>query len=165
MAKNDRVQVVPGLVVAEHEEWDQDCPSQNQPWQHLTGGTWHLEPGGGLSPAEVRSAVQEEAGQWHKVGGGPGAARVLVHRLNPRRHGWEDYDRDEEDVKHAGAQHPSLLQDGLQRWDGDLFSGCHLSIPLFVQPIRQHRSASASCHGHVVPGEGGGPLINNSLYA
>ncbi|KAG9344434.1 hypothetical protein JZ751_011104 [Albula glossodonta] len=55
------LQVVPGLVVAEHEERHQDSAGEDQSGQHPAGRARDMEPGSGLPPTEVRCIVQEEA--------------------------------------------------------------------------------------------------------
>lgn len=83
MAEKHSVEVVPGLVVTEHEEGHHDGAAQHQGRQDPAGRPGDLQPGRALPATEVRYVVQEEAGDGHKVSGGPGAATVFIGRLDP----------------------------------------------------------------------------------
>lgn len=118
MGEEHRAEVVPRLVVAEHEQRHHDGAAQHQQGQKSAGGAGNLQPHRGLPATEVGHVVQEETGQGHKVDACPGAL-VFVDRLDARGHGGEHRDGDAEDVEDAQAEHPRLPEDGPQRRDGD----------------------------------------------
>ncbi|KFQ59648.1 hypothetical protein N334_08341, partial [Pelecanus crispus] len=66
-----RLDVSPGLVVAEDEEREEDGPEEDKGRQQLAPGAGHLDPGGDLPPTPVGKVVQEETGERHKVLGAP----------------------------------------------------------------------------------------------
>lgn len=114
MCKEHIVQVVPGLIVAEHEERNQGGSGDDQQWQHAAGGTRRLQPGCDLPAAEVCNVVQQKTSQRHKVCGNPRVSRVFIHGLDARGKSRENHDGDEENVEDAAAQNPGLLQDGFE---------------------------------------------------
>lgn len=118
MGEEHRVEAAPWLVVTKHEKRHHYGPTQHQHGQESACGSGNLQPGRGLSPAEVREVVEEEAGDWHKVGARPRVPAVPLHRLDPRRHGRKHRDGDAEDVEDAESEHPGFPEDGLQRRDG-----------------------------------------------
>ncbi|KFO86690.1 hypothetical protein N320_06138, partial [Buceros rhinoceros silvestris] len=63
--------VSPGLVVAEDEEREEDCPKEDEGRQQLALGAGHLDPGSDLPPTPISKVVQKETGERCKVLGAP----------------------------------------------------------------------------------------------
>ncbi|KFQ44299.1 hypothetical protein N333_09717, partial [Nestor notabilis] len=67
LVEDHRLDLSPGLVVAEDKEREEDGPKEDKGRQQLALGTRHLDPGSDLPPTPVSKVVQEETGEWCKV--------------------------------------------------------------------------------------------------